>query len=226
MKYVIYSNQYLFLTGEDDPDRGTSPDLQQLNVVRVFEADSWQDASKVYTHYILTRSFPKNKEEFKKITDMKAAVCILVLNSEGLVLGVSRKHDPNDFGLPGGKVDPGETEEQAVIREMKEETGLDISNIKNIFQHTAEREYWTSCWTGDITGTIHTKEVGVVKWVEPDVLLQGCFGQYNKILFDDFACYYCEGSGRHRKIAGDLMSPFINCILCKGSGILLKDDDV
>ena len=28
------------------------------------------------------------------------------------ILGISRKHDPNDFGLPGGKVDPGETRRQ------------------------------------------------------------------------------------------------------------------
>ena len=120
----------------------------------------------------------------KEIQKMKRAVCIYLKNSEGLILAVSRKHDPNDFGLPGGKVDPGETEEQAVIREMKEETGLKISNLKKVFQHTAEREYWTSCWTGEVSGKIQTSEKGVVSWVVPEVLIKGCFGEYNKKLFD------------------------------------------
>ncbi|HVI41290.1 MAG TPA: NUDIX hydrolase [Anaerovoracaceae bacterium] len=119
--------------------------------------------------------------------EMKRAVCILLFNEEGKVLGVSRKDNPDDFGLPGGKVDLGETEEEAVIRELREETGLEITEITKVFQHSAEREYWTSCWTGKINGTIHTTEKGVVKWVEPEMLIQGCFGEYNKLLFESLS---------------------------------------
>lgn len=111
------------------------------------------------------------------------AVCILIQNDEGQILGVSRKHDPNDFGLPGGKVDPDESEEEAVVRELKEETGLDITGIKKVFQHTAEREFWTSCWTGTVSGEIHTREKGVVRWIDKEVLLRGAFGEYNGRLF-------------------------------------------
>lgn len=57
------------------------------------------------------------------------AVQIVLLNKKGEVLAVSRKHDHNDFGLIGGKVDEGENVVEAAIRETKEETGLDISNI-------------------------------------------------------------------------------------------------
>jgi len=34
------------------------------------------------------------------------------------------------YELPGGMVDPGESLEEAVVREVKEETGIEISNIK------------------------------------------------------------------------------------------------
>ena len=116
-------------------------------------------------------------------SNLPKAVCILIINSDGQMLGVSRKHDPNNFGLPGGKVDSGETEEQAVVRELREETGLTITAIQKVFQHTAEREYWTSCWTGEITGSIHTDEAGVVRWVDKEVLMNGAFGEYNRRLF-------------------------------------------
>ena len=43
----------------------------------------------------------------------------------GIVL-IERKYPPIGFALPGGFVEVGETVEEAVIREMKEETGLDV----------------------------------------------------------------------------------------------------
>ena len=43
----------------------------------------------------------------------------------GIVL-IERKYPPIGLALPGGFVEIGETVEKAVIREMKEETGLDV----------------------------------------------------------------------------------------------------
>ena len=44
------------------------------------------------------------------------------------------KSQGNLWGIPGGKIDKGETPLQAVIREIKEETGYDVSNqpIENL----------------------------------------------------------------------------------------------
>lgn len=36
---------------------------------------------------------------------MKEAVQVVILNDEGEVLAVSRKHDHNDFGLVGGSIE-------------------------------------------------------------------------------------------------------------------------
>lgn len=57
----------------------------------------------------------------------------IILHKNRIVL-VKRKNSPfkNYYALPGGFVDYGETVENAVIREIKEETGLE-TKIKNIF---------------------------------------------------------------------------------------------
>jgi 8-oxo-dGTP pyrophosphatase MutT (NUDIX family) len=118
------------------------------------------------------------------------AACVLLRRKDGKFLAVSRKDDPTDFGLPGGKVDPGETDEQAARRELQEETGLEAGDIRFLYGGVCPGgkkdgiAYWTTTYVGDFEGEIHTEEEGVVKWVEPEVLLRGSFGEYNRRLFD------------------------------------------
>lgn len=56
---------------------------------------------------------------------------IIELNKDEIVI-VRRGNPPFGWALPGGFIDYGETLEQAVIREAKEETGLDIKDIKQL----------------------------------------------------------------------------------------------
>lgn len=53
-----------------------------------------------------------------------------VIVLEGKILLEQRKNEPGKgkWSIPGGKVELGETPEQAVIRETKEETGLVVGN--------------------------------------------------------------------------------------------------
>lgn len=117
---------------------------------------------------------------------MKKAVCALVANVQGKILARSRLDDETKFGLPGGKVEEGETLEQAVVREVKEETGLDFFPTMAVYTRPCrgETDYETTTFIGIASGVLHSEEAGVTRWVDEQVLLDGPFGPYNKELFD------------------------------------------
>lgn len=108
---------------------------------------------------------------------------VVLLNPEGFVLGVSRKNNHADFGLPGGKMDPEDNNDPMVtaIRECKEETGLDITNLRLIFAiHKNNNMGYT--YLADYSGEINHNEPHVVKWVPFQVLINGSFGRYNELV--------------------------------------------
>ena len=115
---------------------------------------------------------------------MKISAQVVLINSDGLVLGVSRKTDHNDFGLPGGKKEEIDlTPEDTAIRECKEETGLDISNLRLIFA-IHKNGFMGYTYLADYTGEINHNEPHVVKWVPFERLILGSFGKYNKLVFE------------------------------------------
>ncbi len=61
-----------------------------------------------------------------------AAVGAIVTDSERNVLLVRRAHDPaqGKLGLPGGFIEPGESSEEALRREVLEEVGLSIRSMR------------------------------------------------------------------------------------------------
>lgn len=110
-------------------------------------------------------------------------VSILIIQDDK-VLAVARRNNSNDYGLPGGKVDEGETPAQAIIRECREETGLTLTSVQHVF---------TRFCGSDLAQTFIGKWEGVpssqpgepeCKWVDFDTLLSSpSFGEYNKKLF-------------------------------------------
>ena len=123
-----------------------------------------------------------DEEQMAKQTEKQAACC-LILSDDGKVLAVSRKDDPTAFGMPGGKVDPGEDAETAAARELQEETGLVATKLHQVFVRKETDGYTTTTFVAEVTGEIDTPESGIVRWVTPDVLFAGPFGTYNKLLW-------------------------------------------
>jgi 8-oxo-dGTP diphosphatase len=51
----------------------------------------------------------------------------VIFDDDGRVLLVKENYGRRRYGFPGGAVEPGEAPEDAVVRELKEETGVEVA---------------------------------------------------------------------------------------------------
>ena len=63
------------------------------------------------------------------------------------------------WALPGGRMDPGENVEQTIVRECKEETGLDVTVVYKVGEYIergikdeVEYEYFPTCFVVKVVG--------------------------------------------------------------------------
>lgn len=72
---------------------------------------------------------------FEYFCNQSSANVAFILNRRGELLVERRKNDPGKgmYDLPGGFGDIGETAEAGVIREVREETGLEVTSTRYLF---------------------------------------------------------------------------------------------
>ncbi|MCL2359704.1 NUDIX hydrolase [Candidatus Bathycorpusculum sp.] len=85
----------------------------------------------------------------------------IILYPENKILLIKRNTPPfiGYWALPGGRMDPGESIEQTIIREVREETGLETA-VVNVIGEYVERgikddvdyEYFPTCFVVKIVG--------------------------------------------------------------------------
>ncbi len=63
------------------------------------------------------------------MADLRIPCVGAILTDGGRILLIRRGHEPEAgrWSLPGGRIEPGETDHQALVREVREETGLEVT---------------------------------------------------------------------------------------------------
>ena len=76
------------------------------------------------------KSNPSSKELWHEAIKTPKLTVDCIIEYQSKIVLIKRKNPPLGWALPGGFVDVGETVEEAVIREMKEETNMTLKDLK------------------------------------------------------------------------------------------------
>ena len=116
---------------------------------------------------------------------MQTELCnmCMVMDELGRVLVQDRVPKPSSswsgLTFPGGHVEPGETVVASVIREVREETGLTVSNLQNCgyiqwYNPEKQSQYFVFLFkTNTFSGELKDSKEGKVKWMTLDEMLAG-----------------------------------------------------
>ena len=89
------------------------------------------------SHFVLDSEKSRRCRDcgFEYFMNPSSANVALIFNQQQELLVVRRKNDPakGTLDLPGGFADMNETAEEGVIREVKEETGLEVTALRYLF---------------------------------------------------------------------------------------------
>jgi len=119
---------------------------------------------------------------------MNTAVCVLIINiNNNDFLSVSLKEDHTDFNLPGGKVEMNESFEEAAIREVKEETGLNVFSLNFLYKDIDTDYEVITYYTKEYQGFLNTHENHIVKWLPLyDLTKSKKWPEYNSMIYNKY----------------------------------------
>ena len=113
----------------------------------------------------------------------QAGVGAILVRHGRILLGLRRgAHGGGSWSVPGGKIEPGETPEQAAMRELREETGLEATNPRVLAQTLDDFPdvcYRTSFvlldWVGGRPEELEPEKSGDWDWFDWEALPQPLF---------------------------------------------------
>ena len=88
----------------------------------------------------------------------------IIIEGDKIGLMYRKKVNHAFYCLPGGKQEIGEKLEETVVREIKEEFGIDIEVVKKVYEfisESAHQHFYLCKWVGGIFGTGEGEEFSV-----------------------------------------------------------------
>lgn len=103
----------------------------------------------------------------KKFT---ASVAVIITNREGKVLLLEHLWRPGSgWGIPGGFINHGEQPENGVRREIREETGIELENLRMVRVRTIDRHIEMLFRAeSDDRAEVKSREIKSVGWFDPE----------------------------------------------------------
>lgn len=125
---------------------------------------------------IYTRAVPSNSSTRARSRPgpaLRFVAAALILRDDEILIGQRRDDQPMPhlWEFPGGKIEPGETSEQALARELREELGIEaeigpaVTRIRHNYRHggAVDLQFFSvHSFTGEITNHIYKQ----VRWVK------------------------------------------------------------
>jgi 8-oxo-dGTP diphosphatase len=106
-------------------------------------------------------------------TEPKPVVSMAIIARDGAVLMIRRRQKEGEllWAFPGGAIEEGETAEQAAVREVAEEVGLEVESEevlgRRVHPQTGREMVYTACTVIDgEPSVLDAEEIAEVAWVK------------------------------------------------------------